>query len=163
MRLRTRRKWVDLPVVPFPVGARRFENSGLEMRRGETAHSCKKALQALLGFSITLLGATSLDDGIVCRIYLCGWGDIFAPSSGRGRLTITDHSVYPMDFRRDKNLIIPKKRAKNKSAINLKITTYNIQDQTTGLRGKIWGVRKCQRSNRTSLKLARWGNTEKTW
>jgi len=32
-----------------------------------------------------------------------------------------------MDFRRDKNLIIPKKCAKNKRAINLKITTYNTR------------------------------------
>jgi len=31
--------------------AKRFENSGLEMRRDETTHSCRKALQALLGFS----------------------------------------------------------------------------------------------------------------
>ena len=53
--------------------ARCLENLGLEMCRGETAHSYRKALQALLGFSTTLLGAVLLDDGIVVHgIYLYG-------------------------------------------------------------------------------------------
>ncbi|XP_012061867.1 PREDICTED: cysteine string protein, partial [Atta cephalotes] len=35
-----------------------------EMPRGETAHSCRNALQALLSFSIALLGTISLDDSL---------------------------------------------------------------------------------------------------
>uniref|UniRef100_A0A151J8X8 Uncharacterized protein n=1 Tax=Trachymyrmex cornetzi TaxID=471704 RepID=A0A151J8X8_9HYME len=38
----------------FPVGARRLDNIGLETCRGRTAHSCRTAMQALLGFSIAL-------------------------------------------------------------------------------------------------------------
>ncbi|EGI62115.1 hypothetical protein G5I_09580 [Acromyrmex echinatior] len=63
----------------------------LETRHGETVHSCRKVLQALLGFSIALLGAVSLDDRIVVyHIYLCGYGSTFTPSSKLGRLITVD-------------------------------------------------------------------------
>jgi len=48
----------------------RLENSGLETCRSETAHSCRKALQALLGFSIALLKAVLLDGGIVAYTFV---------------------------------------------------------------------------------------------
>ncbi|EGI68252.1 hypothetical protein G5I_03083 [Acromyrmex echinatior] len=47
----------------FPMGTKRLENSRLEAHRGETAYSCRKTLQALLGFFIALLGAASLNGG----------------------------------------------------------------------------------------------------
>ena len=65
-----RHRWAGLLMVPRG----RETPRGFKAYRGETAHLCRNALQALLGFFIALLGAVSLDDRIVCRIYFCGWG-----------------------------------------------------------------------------------------
>ena len=51
------------------MGARRLENSGLETRRGETAHSCRKSSAGAARFF--LLGRHWMVDGNLS--HLCGW------------------------------------------------------------------------------------------